>query len=81
MPKKTKKQKILALYHKKMQSVKMVEPKNTPQSKAPQEKIAVPAKPEVKENSYFYKDFRKSLILVAIVIALEIALYFAKLIR
>lgn len=34
-----------------------------------------------KKNSLFFSDLKKSLILVSIVIALEIALYFAKLIR
>lgn len=45
----------------------------------------VQPKQEIKEqgptNSYFFLDMRNSLILIALVIALEIALYFAKLIR
>lgn len=88
MPKKTKKEKILAAYRKKLRLLEQsniksppsltsevnVRTTNTRTSEVKQtEKIAPP--------KYFFLDLRKSLILVSIIIAVEIGLYFAKLIK
>lgn len=81
MPRKTKKQKILAALHK--QNIFEIKPsmaQGTPPIaiNAPKISESIIKSPE---HSYFFSDLRKSLILTAIVVALEIALYFARLIR
>jgi hypothetical protein len=66
MPKKTKKEKIIAFYRRKL--------KLLGETKEP-----VPPKEET--NPYFLSDLRKSFILGAVVVALEISLYFANIIK
>lgn len=81
MPRKTKREKILASQHRQILLAKQPTSENQP---APA-KINIPklSLPEQKppENSFFFGDLKKSLILTTIVVALEIALYFAKLIK
>jgi len=89
MPKKTKKEKLLARYHKKL---RLLENKQTTTSLV-QEKtpISVPTKtfeniikPKVTEpvvNQYFFSDLKKSLLLIILILGLEVSLYFAKLIK
>lgn len=87
MPKKTKKEKIIAEYRKKLrllQSNQSQEPMvsttapSLPTTPVPEKKRQVI---ETEEDSlittYFKKDFKKSLFLIAIVITLEFSLYFA----
>lgn len=90
MPKKTKKQKIIAEYHKKIQ---LLQKQRYPNIKT-EEKISTPIKKEeiIKESikkellsteaeiiikNFFYQDFKKSFILIATIVALEFFLYFA----
>jgi len=89
MPKKTKKQKILAAYRKKLQlieqsssylnkpSVKI----EKPTEKNEEVKIETNQKELLVINQYFFSDLRKSLFLTVFIIALEIGLYFANLIK
>lgn len=85
MPKKTKKEKILALYHRK---IRLLESKQTTtpitpsitQSPAPMPIIEQETK-DVSINQYFFSDLKKSLILITLIIGLEISLYFAKLVK
>jgi len=83
MPKKTKKEKILALYHKK---IRLLENKQTTtpmtpsmtQSPAPMSIV----NQEIKIsplNQYFFSDLKKSLILITLIIGLELLFYYAKL--
>ena len=95
MPKKTKKEKLLARYHKKIRLLENKEAVNSPvQVKVPANvsihpinsktitSISEPLIQEQKqENKYFFSDLRKSLFLVVLIVGLEISLYFAKLIR
>lgn len=87
MPKKTKKEKLLAVYRKKLRLLEQA-------NKQPLSKMPEPASSLISETvsktiineqtvapRYFFTDLRKSLILVVIIIALEISLYFAKLIK
>ncbi|PIP14782.1 hypothetical protein COW98_05225 [Candidatus Roizmanbacteria bacterium CG22_combo_CG10-13_8_21_14_all_35_9] len=84
MPKKTKKEKILAEYRKKIKQLNqsLVVP-------APQIKIPTIIKSRLNDQStndnklltYFFQDFKKSLFIIGFIIALEIGLYFAKLIQ
>ncbi|MGB9883492.1 MAG: hypothetical protein ACPLRN_03205 [Microgenomates group bacterium] len=89
MPKKTKKQKILAKLHRQKQLLKQnnlisqpsplpVSPKKENVNKDYQK--ALNTQDDVLKK-YFLIDFRKSLIIVVLIIALEIAFYFAKLIK
>lgn len=87
MPKKTKKEKILAMYHKKLRlledrqtvtpSVLVKTPVNT--TKIIENKIS----PEITEpvNQYFFSDLKKSLLLIVLIIGIEVSLYAAKLIK
>lgn len=92
MPKKTKKEKILAAYRKKLRSLE--QNNNRYSGKRPSENREV--RPESRNDSgtasvlatqndplpkYFFLDLRKSFILITFIIALEISLYFAKLIK
>ncbi len=80
MPKKTRKEKILALYRKKLRllerptPVPMAEPK--PKIKVTNDNMEL-SDEEKQITHYFSVDLKKSLILIAIVITLEISLYFA----
>ncbi len=92
MPKKTKKEKILALYHKK---IRLLENKQTTmpmtpsmtQFPAPMPIINPPNRRVNQEikisplNKYFFSDLRKSLILITLIIGLEISLYFVTMIK
>ena len=76
MPKKTKKEKILAMYHKKL---RMLEDK---QIKTP----IIISEPTVineikKSNQYFFSDLKKSLLLIVLILGIEVSLYAAKLIK
>lgn len=81
MPHKTKREKIIAEYRKRLRLLSPT-PVPTLQEKIPE---APPEKkPVIKETDsdisatlYFKKDLKKSLLLIAIVITLEIFLYFA----
>ncbi len=82
MPKKTKKQKIIAEYHRKLQQLKnqpspsYIQEKKVneePKKEEPEEIIEI----EPKKNNYFLADFKKSFFLSAAIIALEILFYFA----
>ncbi len=85
MPKKTKKEKLLALYHRKIRLLEnrhadtfatpLMSPSPIPKPTANQEIEISPL------NQYFFSDLKKSLILITLIIGLEISLYFAKLIR
>lgn len=88
MPKKTKKEKIIAAYRKQL---KLIEQKPDPirvlpetkkqEKEIDQPKISVINDEDKRIASFFYLDLKKSLILIFIVIALEIVLYFARIIK
>lgn len=92
MPKKTKKEKLLALYHRK---IRLLESEHTDTSATPSISLSPASKPIVNPpnqrvnqeikilpiNQYFFSDLKKSLILITLIIGLEISLYFAKLIK
>ena len=92
MPKKTKKEKLLAFYHRK---IRLLENEHMDTSATPSIYLSSAPKPivnppnqminqEIKTlpiNQYFFSDLKKSLILITLIIGLEISLYFAKLIR
>ena len=88
MPKKTKKEKLLALYHRKIRLLENRQVVSSPvQTKIPVA-ISMPSinnetKTAINEplNQYFFSDLKKSLILITLIIGLEISLYFAKLIK
>ena len=86
MPKKTKKQKIIAAYRKKLKllqtnipqplpSTPTIEIRTTQPSGQPKEKEILP---ETKSSNFFITDFKKSLLLSFAIIALEIIFYYAR---
>lgn len=85
MPHKTKKEKIIAEYRRRLQLLQKSQPtisKESASIASPQPFIEKKQKiVETEEDSlissYFKKDFKKSLLLIAIIITLEISLYFA----
>ncbi|MFA6533369.1 MAG: hypothetical protein WCT22_05250 [Patescibacteria group bacterium] len=87
MPKKTKKEKLLALYHKKL---RLLENRHTTVSPV-QAKVVFEEQIPVIENKiktavneppqYFFSDLKKSLLLIVLILGLEISLYFARLIK
>ena len=89
MPKKTKKEKIIAQYRKKIKLLQLIQ--SVPQqpiisqSIAPKPSTPKLPNPIVQENQliskYFYQDFKKSLIFIAVIITLEISLYFVRIIK
>jgi hypothetical protein len=87
MPKKTKKEKIIAAYRKKLRLLERAEVKPVVLETRAEEKKQVKQTVQVKQSEkttppkYFFSDLGKSLILIFLVIALEIGLYFAKLIK
>ena len=95
MPKKTKKEKMLARYHKKLRLLENRQTVSSPiQAKIINEASMPPAESKVKTlinepliqelknfNQYFFSDLKKSLLLITLIIGLEISLYFAKLIK
>lgn len=86
MPKKTKKEKLLARYHKKLRELE----NNTgaPMKKI-EEKVQAVVTPKIEKvsevdiqnNKYFYTDLKKSLLLIFLIIGVEVGLFFAKLIK
>ena len=92
MPKKTKKEKLLALYHRKirlLESKQTTTPVTTSTTPSPalmpvieqETKKPLIISEEIQLNQYFFSDLKKSLILITLIIGLEISLYFTKLIR
>jgi len=87
MPKKTKKEKILAMYHKKL---RLLENKQVISSsveiKTPE---IISETPFVKETAvevkeppkYFFSDLKKSLLLIILIVGVEVGLYLAGLIK
>jgi len=71
MPKKTKKEKLLTDYRKR---IKLISSHSPPRP-------AVAADNIFDSHIYFRQDLRKSLILIVGIITLEIALYFARIIK
>ena len=96
MPKKTKKEKLLARYHRKL---RLLENRSTvvtytsppPSVSSPKiepiKKQGVKIEPTVitseekQLNQYFFSDLRKSLLLIVLIIGVEVSLYGAKLIK
>jgi hypothetical protein len=93
MPKKTKKEKMLAHYHKKLRLLENRQTADPPvQAKIINEISMPPIESKIKtlinepliqelknSNQYFFSDLKKSLLLITLIIGLEISLYFAKL--
>ena len=87
MHKKTKKEKLLALYHKKL---RLLENRQVDVSPI-QEKVIIKEQIPVIENKikavineppqYFFSDLKKSLLLIVLILGLEVSLYFVKLIK
>lgn len=85
MPKKTKKEKILAEYRKKLNTLKKSMDKENEKVVSRQiltKNVEKPLKKEEKEDktalTYFRKDLKKSLFYISLVIVLEVLLYFVK---
>ena len=89
MPKKTKKQKISAELRRKIFLINQIEKlqnHENQQEKAPsydtdQQGITTKVNISTGNLNYFKHDFRKSLIIVSIIIALEIVIYFGTIIK
>ncbi len=87
MPKKTKKEKLLASYHKKL---RLLENRQTVVSPV-QAKVVIKEQIPVGENKikteineppeYFFSDLKKSLLLIVLILGLEVSLYFSGLIK
>ncbi len=94
MPKKTRREKVIAAYRKKLKLLKQMDKPATPQLDASfakgepvEEPTSAPSPLKIEEKyptsqedttlkTYFIKDLRKSLLLIAFIIALEIIIYF-----
>lgn len=90
MPKKTRKEKVIAAYRKKLRLLEQMGQPTTPEVitySAKSAPIEEPSSLEIEEKStidkeetalktFFIKDLRKSLLLVGLIIALEIIIYF-----
>ncbi len=95
MPKKTKKEKLLAAYRKQLKILQSqtLEHQSHPAPSSPKKEQLMSPPIKVKELSvniseedlatrrFFFQDFQKSLILIGMIIALEIALYFVRIIK
>ncbi|MEK7177269.1 MAG: hypothetical protein AAB705_00395 [Patescibacteria group bacterium] len=84
MPKKTRKEKLLASYHRKLRLLENKETTASPvQIKITTSKIIPEIKTEIAEpvNQYFFSDLKKSLLLITLIIGVEVGLYFANLIK
>ncbi|MEK7096823.1 MAG: hypothetical protein AAB859_00735 [Patescibacteria group bacterium] len=84
MPKKTRKEKLLASYHRKLRLLENKETTASPvQIKITTSKIIPETKTEIAEpvNQYFFSDLKKSLLLITLIIGVEVGLYFANLIK
>jgi len=85
MPKKTKKEKLLASYHRKirlLENKQTTTPTTVPMTPSPAPMPII--KQETKNvsiNRYFFSDLKKSLILITLIIGLEISLYFVTMIE
>jgi len=76
MPKKTKKQKIIADYRRKIKLL-TVTPSDSSFMNRVTNKIVEPVKvEEIIIRKYFFKDLKKSLVLIGLIITLEIIFYF-----
>ena len=81
MPKKTKKEKLLAMYHRKLRLLEdreVVVPVSTLTSVFNNKTIPVIIQPV---NQYFFSDLKKSLLLIVLILGIEVGLYFTKLIK
>ncbi len=88
MPKKTKKEKLLAMYHKKL---RLLEKKDVLTSsvqtrvKETTPTFSVSSKTKTVENEpvnqFFYSDLKKSILLIILILGIEVSLYFFKLIK
>jgi hypothetical protein len=88
MPKKTKKEKLLAMYHKKLRllekkdvltsSVQTRVKETTPTFSVSSKTKAVENEPV---NQFFYSDLKKSILLIILILGIEVSLYFFKLIK
>ncbi len=90
MPKKTRQEKVLAAYRKKLRLLEQMNQPLTPEVVSSSAKNAAIEKPsfvkieekptidreETLLKTFFIKDLRKSLLLVGLIIALEIIIYF-----
>ena len=82
MPKKTKKEKLMALYHRKIRLLEnkhATAPITSPVTLSPEPKLMT--KQEIKiettpVNQYFFSDLKKSLILITLILGFEVSLYF-----
>ena len=88
MPQKTKKEKLLASYHRKIRLLENRQMITAPvPTKIPTTESTPTAiheiKPVVTEpvNQYFFSDLKKSLILIVLIIGVEVGLYAVKLIK
>lgn len=80
MPKKTKEEKIRAIQHKQtriLQGFSILEPQFSPSSVHEKPLRSHTTVHELSSKSYFMSDFKKSIILILGIIALEIFFYFA----
>ena len=83
MPKKTKKEKLLASYHRKLRMLENKETTSPVQIKIVTSKIILETKTEIAEpvNQYFFSDLKKSLLLIVLIIGIEVGLYATKLVK
>ncbi len=77
MPKKTKREKILAEYRRRLKLLTTPTVAALPIARTEKKEPIIETEADSLITSYFKKDFKKSLFLIAIVITLEISLYFA----
>ena len=89
MPKKTKKEKLLASYHRK---IRLLENRQMITSPVPTKIPSAASTPiiashEIKHvvtepvNQYFFSDLKKSLLLIILIVGVEVSLYAVKLIK
>ncbi len=89
MPKKTRKEKIIAQYRKKIKLLNQQTNHSLTEKKLLEKQHNVKKieennnlnKNNSSDNKYFFNDLKKSLIITFLIIALEISLYFANLIK
>lgn len=87
MPKKTKKEKLLARYHKKLRLLENRQTAASPVKAEVEIKEQIPViekriKTEINEPpQYFFSDLKKSILLIVLILGLEVSLYFANLIK
>jgi len=79
MPKKTKKEKLLATYHKKLRLLEKKEV--TTPSIQTKIKVVAPTNGNEPVNQFFYSDLRKSILLIILILGIEVSLYFFKLVK